>query len=641
MRLVSSIAGILLSAAASAEPPQAQLRDLYFGSAIFYANQGLYFDALQQLDTELAQHYGVDEPALDSLHYHVNDAEFSVGDFELNYRMHHRAGRAITAVLEGDVDEEVRNEAAFRLARIHFQKGQWNEALQAIDRIVGRIPDGLGEEIDFLKANVLMASGQPQEAAQTLRRLQGADSLTGFAAYNFGIALLEDGQRQEALDQLDRAGQVDAADEGGRSIRDKANLVLGTLLMEDLDFGRAQASLDRVSLDGPLSNQALLSAGWAAASAEEFDRAIVPWGILADRENTDAAVQEAKLALPFAYSRLEVHGRAAILYGEALELFDGESKKLEASIDSIRKGDFLKALVREEIRQDADWVIRLRELPESPETYYLMELLASHDFQTALQNYLDLEDLRSRLASWQISFDAFEDMIELRRQNYEPILPEVDEVFRQLDSRIRLRQEQHRLLKKRLQDLLIAPRPEYLATTEERLMGAQIAQIDRQLENAQSPQLEELRARLRRVPGALNWTLQTEYHERLTSFDQNLRELQTDIDSMTEQYASYVRARQSAVHSFEGYEVPIRRLRTRVSDSLADVELLMARQGHLLELVAVDELVARRERLNNYRDQARFALADSYDRATKARAQEIGVPVTVEAEQASLLGGPQ
>ena len=28
----------------------------------------------------------------------------------------------------------------------------------------------------------------------------------------------------------------------------------------------------------------------------------------------------------------------------------------------------------------------LRSLPDAPETYYLMELMASHDFQTALQN---------------------------------------------------------------------------------------------------------------------------------------------------------------------------------------------------------------------------------------------------------------
>ena len=47
----------------------------------------------------------------------------------------------------------------------------------------------------------------------------------------------------------------------------------------------------------------------------------------------------------------------------------------------------------------------------------------------------------------------------------------------------------------------------------------------------------------------------------------------------------------------------------------------MARQGHLLEKVAVDELVTRRSRLENYGDKARFALADSYDRATQVQAR--------------------
>jgi hypothetical protein len=40
-----------------------------------------------------------------------------------------------------------------------------------------------------------------------------------------------------------------------------------------------------------------------------------------------------------------------------------------------------------------------------------------------------------------------------------------------------------------------------------------------------------------------------------------------------------------------------------------------------MEVVAIDELVARRRRLENYQDQARFALADSYDRASQAQAR--------------------
>lgn len=63
------------------------------------------------------------------------------------------------------------------------------------------------------------------------------------------------------------------------------------------------------------------------------------------------------------------------------------------------------------------------------------------------------------------------------------------------------------------------------------------------------------------------------------------------------------------------------RLRAEVRASIEQVDLLMARQGHLLEVVAIDELVARRARLESYRDKARFALADSYDRATQTQAK--------------------
>ncbi|MEE8165297.1 MAG: hypothetical protein V3T64_07000, partial [Myxococcota bacterium] len=70
-----------------------------------------------------------------------------------------------------------------------------------------------------------------------------------------------------------------------------------------------------------------------------------------------------------------------------------------------------------------------------------------------------------------------------------------------------------------------------------------------------------------------------------------------------------------------GYEIPINRLRVRVGEALERLELLMAQQGYLLESVAIDELTGRRERLEAYQNQARFAFADSYDRAAKAQAR--------------------
>jgi tetratricopeptide (TPR) repeat protein len=593
------------------------LKDLYFGEALYHAYQGQFFDAIQRLDTELTMYHGLDEPGLDTLHFHVNNAEFSVGDFELNYRMHQRAGRAIKAVLEGAVDEAVRNEAAFRLARIHFQKGQLDDAQQALARIKGTVPANIRDEVEFLRANVDMATGQPSEAVKVLAQIKSDGNLAGFVAYNLGIALLQDGRPQEAIAQLDKAGQLPANDPASLAIRDKSNLVLGTVLFESGNFDRARQSLDRVHLEGPFSNQALLRAGWSEATAQQYDRALVPWNILVERESTDAAVQEVMLAVPHAYASMKLYGRAAIGYGRALETFTKQIKRVDASIGSIKEGRFLKALIREESREDETWVISLRNLPDAPETYYLMELMASHDFQTALQNYLDLEELRSKLSTWKTSLDAFEDLIRLRGQNYEPLLPEVDAQFREMDSRMRLRLEQRKHLAERLQSMLTAPRPEYLATTEERIDLDRIALIEKQLGDSDNPESLALRQRVARLRGAITWRLETEYNERLTAAYVHLKELNAPVDALTEQYDAFVRTRQAATQSYVGYDAQIARLGARVGDAMQRVDSLMARQGEMIETVAINQLEARRERLVAQQNQARYGVADSYDRASR------------------------
>src|SRR5215467_10994832 len=172
MRATRRLIGLGLALGLAALPATGDdLRDLFFGEALYHAFQGQYFDALQRLDTELALYRGLDQPELDTLHYHINAAQFSVGDFELNYRMHLRAGRAIKAVLEGAVDEAVRNEAAFRLARIHFQKGQLDDAQNALDRIHGVVPTAIKDDVECLRANIDMAMGKPGDAIKVLQQV--------------------------------------------------------------------------------------------------------------------------------------------------------------------------------------------------------------------------------------------------------------------------------------------------------------------------------------------------------------------------------------------------------------------------------------------------------------------------------------
>jgi len=317
-----------------------------------------------------------------------------------------------------------------------------------------------------------------------------------------------------------------------------------------------------------------------------------------------------------------VHSKAAVMYGSALEKFGTEIDKLGASIKSIREGYFLRALVREELKQDANWVVKLRKLPQTPETYYLLELMASHDFQESLKNYLDLEELRKRLEAWQGDLDAFEEIIEQRRAYYEPLLPAIDREFRRLDSQMRLRLEQRDRIEKRLKAMLVAPRPDYLATSKERIISEQIVQLEQKLTASGTAVLSGIDVRIKRLRGVLHWNIYTEYDQRFTEVHKHLRDLNHVVDRLKRQYAAFVRTRQAATQSYEGYDDVIRRQRFLIREAREKVGELMARQGHMLETMAVNELTRRRERLAEFQIKARFGMAESYDRATRAQTQD-------------------
>ena len=77
---------------------------------------------------------------------------------------------------------------------------------------------------------------------------------------------------------------------------------------------------------------------------------------------------------------------------------------------------------------------------------------------------------------------------------------------------------------------------------------------------------------------------------------------------------------QRSMRAYSRLVTTIRGLRQRIARSLETLDRLQKAQGQVLEAVATRELRARRERLAAYQNQARFAFADSYDRAAKAQA---------------------
>ncbi len=592
-------------------------KDLFFSEGLYYAYQEKYFDAISKIDAELAQYYGLDEPELNSLHFYLNYAEFSIGDFELYYRMHNRAGRAIKSVLEGNVEDVVRNDAAYRLAKIYHQKQQPVNALHTIQRIKGEVAEKIKYNLELLKAQIYISNEKFPEAIQLLNSIENDSAVEGYASYNLAIAYIGNNETEKGILQLDKTGQIRSGDKAVLAIRDKANLVLGYKLMENKQPERAMKYFERIRLGGPFSNRALLGSGWAAVAAEKYKQAIVPWTLLSKRTVTNKSVQEVLLGLPFAYGKLEAHGKAAVLYGKALDAYSKELKKLDNSIISIREGKFLEAVVREEYRKDKNWLINLRNLPDAPETHYLMQLLASNDFQESLKNYFDLDDLGKKISSWDGYLDSYTETINHRKNYYTPLFPPMQEKFRLLDSRMKLRLAQRKKIADRLNKMLISPRPDYLAKVNERIALNKIYKIEKKYKKGNKSASAEIDSRIRRLQGVIKWNIETEYQERFTEADKNLRLLNEHIDELDTRYRSFVRTRQAATQSFIGYDDQIRQLKNRIRFADEKIKLLLARQGHMLELMSINELENRRKRIEELQIKARFSVAESYDRAVK------------------------
>ena len=189
---------------------------------------------------------------------------------------------------------------------------------------------------------------------------------------------------------------------------------------------------------------------------------------------------------------------------------------------------------------------------------------------------------------------------------------------------MRLRLEQRDRIEKRLTAMLVVPRPDYLATAEERVIGERIALVERKLTAGGTAVPDEVDTRINRLRGVLHWNVYTEYDSRFTEAYKDLRDLNREVDLLQRQYTAFVRARQAATQSYKGYDDVIRRLRSTIGKAREKVGQLMVRQGQMLETMAVNELNARRDRLAMFQTKASFAMADSYDRATRAQIKEKG-----------------
>ncbi len=579
------------------------VKDPHYGEVLFYFYQDDYFPAIVR--TLAAKHN-------QQLEEHTDEAELLLGGMYLSYGHHLEAAAIFERLLADNVAPDIRDRTWFFLAKIWYQRGYLDKSEAALGYIERELPKNLQREALMLQAQILIARGEYDAAVAKLQDWKGRTEWASYAKFNIGVALVRLGRIDEAAKLLDDLGNIDPFNEELTSLRDKANLALGYALLQDGQARAAKDPLQRVRLEGPFSNKALLGVGWADAEMENYQRALVPWMELRGRDLLDSAVQESMLAIPYAMAKLDSISQAADHYLNAIEAFYEETNRLDQAIQRIESGEFFDEFVEDDPLDSTGWYWRLEALPQGAEARYLFHLLAQHEFQEGLKNYRDLSYLHRNLDEWQQNVDVYATMLETRKEAYAQRLPRVQDALARadIDGMVNLKLEFDSTLNniEESNDWLA------LATESEFEMWGEITGLEgTPALQANIPEAEEVRDKIRLLKGVLQWDLERDFGDRLWRIRRNLRQSGEALVATQRSRRQIDETMRLEPLKFEELSDRVYGLGPRIESTKMQLEDTLAKQRAFLRSIAVGELQAQKQRLDVYTVQARFALAAIYD----------------------------
>ncbi len=346
-------------------------------------------------------------------------AQLVLGGLYLSYGSHHKAADIFKALGESNQSQGVRDQAWYSLARAQYQRGQGREALKSLQRIVGSLPDEAQQERLLLSSMLLMEQQRYDEAVINLKQLgkksfvQQLSEKSVWATYgrfNLGVALFRQGHEQEGRKMLEELGAMSVSDEEGHSLRDKANLTLAYDYLSKQEPDKAQQYFVKTRLQGPMSSKALLGLGRVYSAREQHKKSLVPWLKLIKRDASDPSVQDALLAVPFAFGKLNAYKQALQYYQDALASYKRELEQVNKAKDTVNNGVLVDSLVRTIGSQSRDEQWLMSSLPDTPGGRYLWQLFATHEFQASLTDYAQVRLSLGKLEQWSSEIDDGSDM---------------------------------------------------------------------------------------------------------------------------------------------------------------------------------------------------------------------------------------
>ncbi|MEW8627619.1 MAG: tetratricopeptide repeat protein [Candidatus Thiodiazotropha sp.] len=596
--LLTTCLALPITASAEIKPGEPQeLRDLHYGEALFQLYQEAYFPAIVRLLSArkqgLMQNYA-DEP------------ELLLGGLYLAYGMPDTAESLFNRVLKTTATPEIENKAWLQLGKSRYRRGEDPAAAKALSQIGTEQPIDAKDEKQHLEGLIALKRNKPTDAVESLTEISGDSEWSLYGDFNRALALLQSDQSSQALEILKAIGDAHTEQDSEeiKAIRDRANLTRGYLLLEAEQPQPAKDSLQKVRLKGASSNQALLGLGWASLQQGQQQQALAPWQLLADRNPSDPAVLEAKLAIPYVLAQLNAEQQSLDAYQNAITTYDQTLGSVDQIIQQINQGGFPDSLMVEN-REDQQQLHTL-----------LPFLLTGNQFQERFQDYQDLRELEKNLQEWQTKITAYLTMLDNQQQTYKKQLPRVEAFLR--GDKLNQLQEQHTELEAHYNQAVSEEEPAFiLATGEEKKLIERLQRINTLISQSASPEQFQVQREIAQLmEGILIWRTVTEHPARVWNLKKQMKALTHNIESVKVQQTELAASREQAESRFDNLSGRIDRLQENIPELLEQVTALRRQQAKRLQEMALARLEQRKTLVNNYLIQARFGVASLLDIST-------------------------
>jgi Tfp pilus assembly protein PilF len=596
---------------AASDKPQ-QVQDLHYGEVLFHFYQEDYFTAITHLMVAREK---------DLLQHHRKESDMLLGGLQLSYGMLDEAESRFHRLLDTDTDGALHDRVWYYLTKINYQRGNYQKAYTTLQDIGKPRDNELRAELALLNANINMGLGNNAKAAEALEKVRAPEGWEEYLKINRGIALLRAGDIEQGRQVLDKLGKQRASTEELRALRDRANLGLGYELLRAGDPEKAREYLNRVRLQGPFVQAALLGAGWADAERGDYESALTPWMNLSKVAGHQPAAQEAHLAVPYALAQMGDGKRAVHYYEQALDYYDAEQQQIEQAIEAANSGTLISLLSQADTGTSGGWLNDNPTLEGVPSGRYLVDVLSGNNFQESLKDYRDLGYLYRLLNEWLANIDLYYDMVDARRLAYQERAPRIRERLEKQEAGVLQERWQH--YKAEVDAASNDSNPMRLATGQEKQQWALLENAQKKLAALpDEPRYNKMRDKAEWLRGVLYWQIQSDYKIRLWDLRKQVAELEAPLLDTVAKHQQVSAALEDVKAGFDGYDQRIEALRARILALLPRIEAARGQKGQQLQHLALDELETRKQRLVSYRSQARYALARSADQLARTAGEQ-------------------